>query len=46
VNIDDFPLFKSSQVYPILCNLVENYNEVNIIEIYYGKEKPEDPNLF
>jgi len=25
---------------------VENYSEVNIIGIYYGKEKPEDPNLF
>jgi len=48
VNIDGLPLFKSSssRVYPILCNLVENYSEVNIIGIYYGKEKPEDPNLF
>lgn len=48
INIDGLPLFKSShdQVYPILCNLVENYNEVNIVGIYYGKEKPADANVY
>lgn len=48
INIDGLPLFKSSssQVYPILCNLVENYNEVNIVGIYYGNEKPADANVF
>jgi len=48
INIDGLPLFKSSnsQVYPILCNLVENYNEVNIVGIYYGNEKPTDANVF
>lgn len=34
------------QVYPILCNLVENYNDVNIVGIYFGKEKPADANIF
>jgi len=48
INIDGLPLFKSSnsQVYPILCNLVENFNEVNIVGIYYGNEKPADANVF
>lgn len=48
INIDGLPLFKSSsgQVYLILCNLVENYNEVNIVGIYYGNEKPADANVF
>lgn len=48
VNVDGLPLFKSSnsQVYPILCNIVENYSEVNVVGIYYGNEKPENANLF
>lgn len=48
INIDGLPLFKSStsQVYPILCNLVENYDLVNVIGIYYGDEKPSDANEF
>jgi hypothetical protein len=48
VNVDGLPLFKSSssQVYPILRNLVENYSQVNVVGICYGKEKPGDANLF
>ncbi|KYN04984.1 hypothetical protein ALC62_04129, partial [Cyphomyrmex costatus] len=48
INIDGLPIFKSSksQIYPILCNLVENYNEVNIVGIYFGNEKPADANEF
>ncbi|KYQ51475.1 hypothetical protein ALC60_09420 [Trachymyrmex zeteki] len=48
INIDGLPLCKSSssQVYPILCNLVENYNEVDVVEIYHGYEKPADANVF
>lgn len=48
INIDGLPLFKSTsaQVYPILCNLVGNYNEVNIIGIYYGTDKPENANIY
>jgi len=48
INIDGLPLFKISnnQVCPILCNLVENYNEINIVGIYYGNEKPADANIF
>ncbi|XP_011880166.1 PREDICTED: uncharacterized protein LOC105568806 [Vollenhovia emeryi] len=48
INIDGLPLFKSSssQVYPILCNLVGNYNEVDVIGIYHGYEKPTDANVF
>ncbi|KYN00591.1 hypothetical protein ALC62_08633 [Cyphomyrmex costatus] len=48
INVDGLPLFKSSssQVYPILCNLMENYSEVNVVGIYYGNRKPEDANLF
>lgn len=48
INIDGLPLFKSStsQVYPILCNLIENYDLVNVIGIYYGDEKPSDANEF
>jgi len=48
INIDGLPLHKSStsQVYPILCNLVNNFSEVNVIGIYHGFEKPSDANLF
>lgn len=48
INIDGLPLFKSSsrQVYPILCNLVGNYNEVDVVGIYHGYEKPKDANVF
>ncbi|EZA54476.1 hypothetical protein X777_05834, partial [Ooceraea biroi] len=46
INIDGLPLSKSSgsQVYPILCSLFNNYNDVGIIGIYYGYEKPRDAN--
>jgi len=48
INIYGLPLHKSStsQIYPILCNLVNNFSEVNIIGIYHGFEKPSDANLF
>lgn len=48
INIDGLPLFKSSnnQVYPILCNLVGNYNAVDVVGIYHGLEKPENANIF
>jgi len=48
INIDGLPLHKSStsQVYPILCNLVNNFSEVNVIGIYHGFKKPSDANLF
>jgi len=29
-----------------LCNLVENYNEINIVGTYYGNEKLADANVF
>lgn len=48
INIDGLPLSKSSssQFYPILCNLFEKRDIVNIIGIYHGTEKPKDPNIF
>lgn len=48
INIDGLPLSKSSgsQVYPILCSLVNNYSNVGIIGIYHGYEKPADANKF
>jgi len=48
INIDGLPLSKSSgsQVYPILCSLVNNYSNVGIIGIYHGYEKPADANRF
>lgn len=48
ININGLPLSKSSgsQVYPILCNLVNNYSNVGIIGIYHGYEKPADANKF
>lgn len=48
INIDGLPLFKSSssQVYPILCNLNENYNEIDVIGIYHGYGKSTDANVF
>lgn len=46
INIDGLPLSKSSgsQVYPILCSLVNNYTNVGIIGIYHGYRKPADAN--
>lgn len=48
INVDGLPLTKSSssQVYPILCTLVENRNVVEIIGIYQGLEKPKCSNDF
>lgn len=48
INIDGLPLSKSSgsQVYPILCSLSNNYNNVGVIGIYHGYEKPKDANKF
>lgn len=48
INIDGLPLSKSSgsQVYPILCSLVNNYSNVGIIGIYHGYEKPANANRF
>lgn len=48
VNIDGLSLSKSSgsQVYPILCSLVDNYSNVGVIGIYHGYEKPADVNKF
>jgi len=48
INIDGLPLSKSSgsQVYPILCTLVNNCSNVGIIGIYHGYEKPADANKF
>lgn len=48
INIDGLPLSKSSesQVYPILCSLSNNYNNIGIIGIYHGYEKFTDANKF
>lgn len=48
INIDGLPLSKSSgsQVYPILCSLVNNCSNVGIVGIYHGYEKPADANTF
>jgi len=48
INIDGLLLSKNSgsQVYPILCSLVNNYSNVGIIGIYHGYEKPADANRF
>lgn len=48
INIDGLPLSKSSssQFYPILCSLVMNETFVDMIGIYHGYEKPQDPNCF
>lgn len=47
VNIDGLPLSKSSssQFYPILCKLSIS-NDVNLIGIYHGNEKPQNANCF
>lgn len=48
INIDGLPLSKSSQsqVYPIQCCLAVNRNNVDMIGIYHGNEKPKDVNKF
>lgn len=48
VNIDGLPLSKtsSSQVYPTVCNLVQNKNTVEMVGIYHGFEKPESSSCF
>ncbi|VEN58351.1 unnamed protein product [Callosobruchus maculatus] len=47
INIDGLPISKSSssQVYPILCS-ISGTSIVEMIGIYYGVQKPQDPNLF
>ena len=46
LTLDGLPLFESSssQVYLILCNLVRNYNEVDVIGNYHGYEELIDAN--
>lgn len=46
INIDGLPLSKSSssQVYPILCSIVEYPQNVSIIGIYHGDGKPANAN--
>lgn len=48
VNIDGLPISKSnsSQLYPILCNLHENFSCVETIGQYHGFDKPKDVNSF
>jgi hypothetical protein len=47
INIDGLPLTKSTnnQLYPILCCIFTTYN-VDIVGIYYGREKPNNANIF
>lgn len=47
INVDGLPLSKcsSSQVYPILCNIV-GCSLVEMVGIYHGYEKPKDANVF
>lgn len=46
INIDGLPLAKSSgsQVYPILCRLVNDHNNLDMIGIYHGYQKSKDAN--
>lgn len=46
INIDGLPISKSngSQLYPILCNLHENFLVVEMIGLYHGFDKPKDAN--
>lgn len=48
INIDGLPLSKSSssQVYPILCCLVQCRKHVSVVGVYHGYEKPQDPKFF
>uniref|UniRef100_A0A1Y1MBE4 DUF4218 domain-containing protein n=1 Tax=Photinus pyralis TaxID=7054 RepID=A0A1Y1MBE4_PHOPY len=48
VNIDGLPIAKSSsnQLWPILCNLQGNVNNVELIGVYQGFDKPKEPNIF
>lgn len=48
INIDGLPLCKSSssQIYPILCSLFNYPNNVSVIGIYNGYEKPTSANEY
>lgn len=48
VNIDGLPISKSngSQLYPVLCNLHDNFSVVEVIGLYHGFAKPSDANSF
>ena len=48
INVDGLPLCKSSssQVYPILANIVGFQELVEMIGIYHGNEKPQNANEF
>lgn len=46
INVDGLPISKSngSQLYPILCNLHQNFSVVEMIGLYHGFDKPKDAN--
>ncbi|EZA55656.1 hypothetical protein X777_04298, partial [Ooceraea biroi] len=48
VNIDGLPLSKSSnsQIYPILCSLFKYPNNISVIGIYHGYQKPANANEY
>lgn len=48
INIDGLPLSKSSgsQLWPIMVNIFQNKNLVEICGVYQGNKKPENANLF
>lgn len=48
INVDGLPLSKSSnsQLYPILCSLFKYPNNISVIGIYHGYEKPASANDF
>ncbi|XP_076670019.1 uncharacterized protein LOC143369670 [Andrena cerasifolii] len=47
INVDGLPLAGSSgsQVYPILCSLAD-FQDVDMVGIYHGYQKPKDANCF
>ncbi|KAB0790543.1 hypothetical protein PPYR_05331 [Photinus pyralis] len=48
VNVDGLPLSKSSgsQLWPIMINLFQNKNIVEVCGLYQGNKKPENANVF
>ncbi|CAG9773512.1 unnamed protein product [Ceutorhynchus assimilis] len=48
VNIDGLPISKSSgnQIWPIMINIMDNKDYVEIVGIYQGNAKPSDSNSF
>ncbi|KAB0792677.1 hypothetical protein PPYR_14636 [Photinus pyralis] len=48
VNVDGLPISKSSssQLYPILCSLVQNPQHVETIGLYHGNAKPDTANCY